>query len=106
MAGRKIRSEADARACLTAAKAAGSANLALWAREHRIDGRSLNAWRVNLERGAAARKPRLVELLPAAALTARTAPQYLVRCGELTVEVDGSFDEATLGRLLRVVLAC
>jgi transposase-like protein len=78
-----------------------------WARRHGIDGRSLNAWRVNLSRGgragAAAARVRLVELVPAA----EPAPvRYVVRCGDLAVEVDEHFDDATLLRLLRVVASC
>jgi hypothetical protein len=45
-AGRKIEDEREARACLKAAK---GENLGRWARAHGIDGRSLNAWRINLE---------------------------------------------------------
>lgn len=48
MAGRKIEDEAEARSCLKAAVASGEGR-AVWARRHGIDGRSLNAWRVNLE---------------------------------------------------------
>ncbi|HET8927598.1 MAG TPA: hypothetical protein VFN24_07180 [Microbacterium sp.] len=44
----------------------------------------------------------MVELVPAAAPAAR----YVVRVGAMTVEVDERFDEATLGRLLRVLAAC
>jgi transposase-like protein len=107
MAGRKIRDAADARACLAAAKAQRGMSRARWAREHGIDGRSLNAWRVNLERGSAARPKRtplrLVELVPSARVA---AARYVVRCGQLAIELDEHFDEATLRRLLRVVAAC
>jgi hypothetical protein len=42
-----------------------------WAREHGIDGRSLNAWRMNLARRTPVKhradlEPRLVELVPIA----------------------------------------
>ena len=49
MPGRKIRDESDARECLAAVRVAGGDRVA-WAREHRVDARSLNAWRVALER--------------------------------------------------------
>jgi hypothetical protein len=55
---------------------------------------------VNLERGRPA--PRLVELIPREAPTAR----YAVRFGDFVVEVDEHFDEGTLRRLLGVVTGC
>jgi len=102
MAKRKIRDEADARACL-AAQAASGLTLSAWARREGIDGRSLNLWRVNLARWAAPPKPtlRLVELVPT-----QVAAPYVVRCGPLSVEVGDGFHEATLLRLLRVLAAC
>jgi hypothetical protein len=51
MSQRKIRTADDARACLAAAQASGLPRAA-WARAHGIDARSLNAWRLNLARGA------------------------------------------------------
>lgn len=61
---RRIESEGEARHCLGAARAAGHP-AGEWARERGIDGRSLNAWRVNLARGR--RELQLVELVPAMA---------------------------------------
>ncbi len=101
MAGRKIRDEADARACLAAA-AKCERGRAAWARAHGIDGRSLNAWRVNLEREPD--HAGMVELVPFA--TASPSPTYRIRRGELVVEFDGDFDDGDLHRLLGVVLAC
>lgn len=46
---RKIADEREARRSLAAAEAAGGA-IKQWARAHGIDGRSLNAWRMNLAR--------------------------------------------------------
>ena len=55
---RRIQEELEARRCLLAVAASGRP-LAEWARENGIDGRSLNAWRVNLgRREANAAKPR------------------------------------------------
>ncbi len=108
MAGRKIRDGADARASLAAA-AGSELSRAEWARHHGIDGRSLNAWRLNLARRDRIRTEpepvRLVELVPIAPLPCVTA-RYLVRCGEMEVEVDGGFDDETLARLLHVVASC
>src|SRR5487761_2306624 len=50
--GRKVHDEVEARGCLLAAKRAGR-SAGEWARAHGIDGRSLHAWLVNLERGGA-----------------------------------------------------
>jgi hypothetical protein len=96
--GRKIASEQEARRCLSAAGAAGQAAGA-WAREHGIDGRSLNMWRVNLERSTPS-AVRLVELVPRPpkAVDAR----YFVRVGEMAIEVGDDFQE----ELVRVLRAC
>ena len=108
-AGRKITDEADARACLKAAKSSGASRVA-WARAHGVDGRSLHAWAMNLARrgASAASQPRLVELVPrpAAAVPRGVASRLVVHVGDLVVEVDGDFDEATLVRLVRTLRAC
>ena len=99
---RKIRDAKDAQDCLAAAEDSGVGR-AEWARRHGVDARSLNAWRVNLGRGAGTSPLRLVELLaPPHPSTGR----YVVHIGELSVEVDDAFREDTLVRLLRVVSAC
>ncbi len=72
MAGRKVFDEQDARRCLLAAKS-WRGGLSEWARANGVDGRSLNAWRVNLEGRGGTRKRRrsptqrvrLVELIEA-----------------------------------------
>lgn len=79
-----------------------------WAREQGIDGRSLNAWRLNLARTdrrleeRALPELRMLELVPATCAEAT----YKVRCGPFVVEVDAAFDDQTLRRLLAVVAAC
>ena len=105
MAGRKIRDEVDARACLSAAAGSGLGR-SEWARTHDVDCRSLNAWWLNLGRPTSSTElepVRLVELV-----TGRpTGPaRYVIRCGDFAVEVDDRFDDATLHRLLGVVAAC
>jgi transposase-like protein len=100
MAGRKTFNEQDARRCLAAARSS-RAEAAAWARAHGIDGRSLNAWRVNLEsrgeprsaaecRGVPRRRgvvaPKLVELVPAAAQVAARAP-YVLHVRGVEIEV-------------------
>jgi len=109
MPGRKIRDAADARACLKAARSARGKSRAQWAREHGIDGRSLNAWHVNLSRRgkrAGGGKTRLVELVASPVAQPRRPAQYVVRYGELSIELDDHFNEQTLRRLLEVVAGC
>ncbi len=101
MAGRKIRDAAEARSCLARAERSGLERAA-WARQNGIDGRSLQAWRLNLSRQEP-RRPRFIELVPPAPAE---PVRYVVRVGELAVEVDDRFNEATLRRLLSVVASC
>jgi len=113
MAGRKIRDERDARRCMAAAKAAGVSR-GEWARQHGIDGRSLFAWGKNLERGDKTRgtkktvrkRKRLGGLVELIADTRRVESRYVIRSGQLAVEVDDNFEEATLTRLLKIIAAC
>lgn len=99
---RKIRDEVDARACLAKVTESGRP-LAAWSREHGIDGRSLNTWKVNLERReVAALKPRFVELVPRASMSAR----YAVIVGDVRIEVDDSFQPETLARLVAALRSC
>jgi transposase-like protein len=123
---RKITDEREARRCLAAAGKTGE-RVGAWARGHGIDGRSLNAWRINLaRRGAgstptrtAARPPTalvvrarpraaVVELVPASRPkeSASTAACYVVHVGEIRVEVGDDFAAETLRRVLEVVRAC
>ena len=108
-AGRKITDQADARACLKAVKSSGASRIA-WARAHGVDGRSLHAWALNLaKRGtSAASQPRLVELVPGPTVAAPrgVASRLVIHVGDLVVEVDGDFDEATLVRFVRTLRAC
>ncbi len=104
---RKIDDEREARAFLKAAKRAG-VPLKTWARTHGIDGRSLNAWRINLGRaGSGARIPaslRLVELVPAP--EARSGGRYVVRVADASIELDEDFRDETLVRIVRTLRSC
>lgn len=110
--GRRVRDEAEARACLDAVGASGLSPRE-WARNNGFDGRSLQAWRLNLARRASASTlrrtappklaPRLVELLPR---PAAVAPVYVIQVGELRVEVRADFDVDVLRRLVHAVAAC
>jgi len=104
---RKIKDEKDARACLKSVSRSGE-TLREWAKRHRIDGRSLHAWRRNLSRrttSATAGSARLVELVPVAG-SASVARRYIVRVGSAAIEVGDDFDAETLRRLLEALRAC
>lgn len=117
MVRRKICDEADARACLKAAKKSGL-TLAVWGRSAGVDGRSLHAWSMNLARGGsrpgaklaqrkeATKRVELVELVAAPQPTVRARARYVVRVGQVGIEVGDDFDAATLRRLVAVVAAC
>ena len=105
MAGRKIRDEKEARRCLSAAAKSGQQR-GEWARDNGIDGRSLNAWRLNIERGGTERSSRDLRLVELVAAVQQPRTQYRVRCGEFVVEVDNLFDGEVLGRLLAVMARC
>ncbi len=106
MAGRKVLSEQEAQRCLAAARAAGNTP-GDWASQHGIDGRSLNAWRVNLARRGTT-KPRaglkLVELVSTSPVP-RPA-RYALHVGQVTLEVGDDFNEATVRRLVAVLRSC
>ena len=105
MERRKVRDGEEARVCLVAVAESGM-DRAAWARQHGLCGRSLNAWRLILERKARRAAPlRLVEWVPTASATVEAA-RYVVRCGSWSVEVDERFDGEVLRRLLAVVAAC
>jgi hypothetical protein len=113
---RKIRDEADARACLSAAQKSGLARTA-WCRASGVDGRSLRAWSLNLARGAEGRRRKttshvplakrveLVELIAATSAPTHGSARYTVRVGQLGIEVGDDFDAGTLRRLV-AALAC
>ena len=106
---RKIVDERDARSCLKAARASGQDRVE-WARAHGVDARSLNAWRINLERGTAeeARAPRadlrLVELIPTS--MPRAEGRYVVHVAGAAIALDDDFREETLARIVRALRAC
>jgi hypothetical protein len=101
---RRIRDEMDARQCLAAAAASGLTRAA-WAREHGAAPRSLNIWRVILDRRAeqrVAQPLRLVEVTGSAPAGA----SYAVCVGAYRVEFDDTFDDRTLDRVPAVISAC
>lgn len=119
---RKITDEREARQCLAAARVAGE-KPGQWARANGIDGRSLNAWRMNLARRkplavtrrcppmsrsststTPASRAALVELVPR--LRADAPRRYVVQLGEARVEFGDDFDAPTLRRVLEVLRTC
>ena len=115
---RKIENEAEARRCLLAAKRRGL-SAGQWARGHGIDGRSLNAWRVNIERRgdtgrsrkragkAPAAKRTLVEIVPASrALNVAGGGRYVLEVAGARVEFGDDVSVVTLRRVLEAVRSC
>ena len=106
MVPRKLRDEADARSALEAVSASGLSRVA-WAHAHGVDARSLNGWRLTLERRARA-SARVSELRLVELVVPRPMPEarYRVCLGDVVVEVDDRFEPETLRHLLLVVSAC
>lgn len=105
MPGRKIRDAQDARHLLTELEASDLDTVA-FARAHGVDGRSLNAWRLNLARRPRDPRPiRVVELVTSTPSHPHAATMT-IRCGAFEVEVGRALDEGLLARVLRVVAAC
>jgi hypothetical protein len=108
MERRKVRDADDARELLSAARRAGL-RLGVWARANGLDGRSLHAWKMNLERGSASRRRggrtavSLVELVP----TGTSSPaRYALRRGDVTFEFGDDARDEMLQRVLAVLRAC
>lgn len=99
---RKIRDAEEARRCLDEV-ADSQLERAEWARRNGVNARSLNAWRLILARAERQVPTRWVELV--AAQPSPTA-RYVVRVGDLAVEVGDDFQDHTLRRLLAVVASC
>jgi hypothetical protein len=114
---RKIESEAEARALLAKVAKSGG-DVGAWARAHGIDGRSLNAWRMNLERRGAtgrgvvarprtgAQRAQLVELVPTSISSVPRVARYSLRVGGVEIEFGDDFREETLARALGVLRRC
>jgi len=119
---RKITDETEVRRCFRAARLAWL-NAGERARGQSIDGRSLNAWRMNLAGRAAPRTtalrrsrpapPRptalaLVELVPAAASAKDVAGggRYVLEVAGARLEFDDHGSVATLRRVLEALRSC
>ena len=102
---RKVRDERDARTLLREVDSSGLSISEFCARAG-VDGRSLNCWRVNLERSGAvniASSPAPVRFLEVVSTQSPSCrPVYRVSIGDLVIEVGDDFQEETLGRLLSV----
>ena len=103
MMRRKVRDQHDAAELLGALERSGQ-SLAEFCRARGLEGRSLNCWRINLQRDTAP-APGGLRLVELAAARPRPAVYRIVVDG-IEVEVDDHFREDTLARLLAVVAAC
>ncbi len=117
MEHRKVADRREARALLAKAARPGM-DLVAVARAHGVDGRSLNAWRSNLARGArtpsapARRAPRradLIELVPAELADqpgSAGAARYTLRVMGAELAFDDDVRADTLRRVLEVLRSC
>ncbi len=104
MVGRKIRDAAEAEEML-AEVAASRMSRADWAHRNGVSARSLNMWRLILQRRQQASPLRLVEFV-AEPGTQPAAEPIVVRCGSFAVEVGERFDDDVLRRVLSAVSSC
>ena len=117
MAGRKIVDEREARALL-ARFSRSKAEPSTWARMQGIDGRSLTAWRLIIERKrrkqSAAPRPRrraerqlqLVELVPTEVIASPIPARYAIKIAGAVVEFGDDAHTDTLRRLVEALRSC
>jgi hypothetical protein len=109
---RKIADEADARKCLAAVARSGG-DLGAWTRAHGVDGRSLNLWKLNLERRPrrASARPEskaltVVELVPDRGAPVVLGARYALEVAGVRLELGDDFQEDAVRRLVRVLRSC
>lgn len=105
--GRMVRDRQEAAELLAQWEDAGE-RMSDWCGARGINWYSLNAYRGRGGVLPAHDEPKFVELtvaVPPVCQTVSTA-RYLVRVGDIEVELDDHFRGETLGRLLKVVAAC
>ena len=117
--GRKIEDEREAVWCLRAVERAGL-SAGEWARAHGVDGRSLRAWRMNIERrGVRVRqrkgRPKLgpprhavIELVPAGTpgTQGMGAARYVLDVGGARLEFGDDISVVMLRRVLEALRSC
>ena len=120
--GRRIRDEVEAVRLLSAVERSGL-SVREWARGHGVDGRSLNAWQINIARRGTRmpvrrrkavkqqREPAahaLVELVPAAPPVAKraSAGRYVMEIAGARVEFGDDASVATLRRVIEALRSC
>jgi hypothetical protein len=116
--GRKIEDESEAERCLSAVRRSGL-SAGEWGRAHGVDGRSLHAWQMNLERRSEAPRPKrrkpkparpahaLVELVPATrSLATSRGARYVLEVAGARIEFGDDVSAATLRRVLEAVRSC
>lgn len=118
MGRRKIKDEVEARWCLLEAKR-GGLSAGEWSRAHGVDGRSLHAWQLALDRRGAGPRTRarkrkgapsphaVVELVPAAAgHNGGTSARYVLEVAGTRLEFGDDVSVVTLRRVLEVLRSC
>ncbi len=82
-----------------------------WARQHGIDGRSLHAWQMNISGRRATgtfamtTPARLVEVVSIAPPPISTR-RYVVRVGDMQIEIGDDFEADTLRQIVAILRAC
>jgi transposase-like protein len=109
MERRRISGEAEAQSALRAIARSGI-GIREWAREHGVDGRSLNAWKMALARrgqSSAERrrtaKAALVELVPTKRVP---SGRYVLRVGDISLEFGDDASEEMLRRAIGFLRSC
>lgn len=117
MAGRKIVDEREARVLLRRLSRS-KAEPSTWARMQGIDGRSLTAWRLIIERKkrkhpAAPRRRRradralqLVELVPTDVIASPISARYAIKIAGAVVEFGDDARADTLRRVVEALRSC
>jgi hypothetical protein len=117
VAGRKIVDEREARALL-ARFSRSKAEPSTWARMQGIDGRSLTAWRLIIERkrrkepaARRARRPaerslQLVELVPTELVASPALARYAIKIAGAVVEFGDDARTDTLRRVVEALRSC
>lgn len=73
------------------------------ARRHEVNANQLHRWRREARSASSGAQPRLLPVMVTAGCGTAPPGTIEIELGEVRVRVDGSVDEAALGRVLRVL---
>lgn len=101
---RKVMGREEALALLSELDATGESLVQL-SRRRSVDARSLRCWKLNLSRGGHRLEGGPLRLMEVA-LPPTGPSRYRILVGDLALEVEDDFQDATLARLLALVRSC